>query len=337
LALAAEVRAPTNTGDFSGGDSFEFVPKAIFDHRFQSGIRIGANVGAVLRDTTTFLNVDAGSELAYAAALGYRLGGLNGKTEVGFELAGGVGLSQSDTEELPLEGFLFLRHEPSEEWEIIGGPGIGIVPGYGVPTWRVFAGVRFRPTSHDKDHDGIPDDEDQCPNVAEDRDGDRDMDGCPEEDADTDRDGVPDRDDKCPEAKETINGVDDEDGCPDTGDPRVIYEEGKFVILDAVTFEHGKSQIKEDSYSLLDQVALMIKANPDVNVQVEGHTDDTGPRELNLRLSRARAQSVRQYLVNKGVSPGRVSAEGYGPDKPLVKGTSKDDRAKNRRVEFIVK
>jgi outer membrane protein OmpA-like peptidoglycan-associated protein len=81
----------------------------------------------------------------------------------------------------------------------------------------------------------------------------------------------------------------------------------------------------------------MIKANPDVNVQVEGHTDDTGPRELNLRLSRARAQSVRQYLVNKGVSPGRVSAEGYGPDKPLVKGTSKDDRAKNRRVEFIVK
>ena len=84
-----------------------------------------------------------------------------------------------------------------------GGPGIGVVPGYGVPLVRVFAGVIYRPTVHDADHDGIPDDEDQCPNEPEDRDGEQDDDGCPEEDLDTDEDGVPDKQDECPEAKET--------------------------------------------------------------------------------------------------------------------------------------
>jgi outer membrane protein OmpA-like peptidoglycan-associated protein len=336
LALAAEVRAPTNTGDFSGGDGVEFVPKAILDHRFLNGIRFGLNFGAALRQTATFGNVEAGSELAYAAALGYRFGGINGKTEIGVELNGGVGLVQSDKEELPLEAFLYARHNPSDEWEIIGGPGIGVIAGYGVPTWRVFVGVRFTPTTHDRDHDGISDDEDQCPDLAEDRDGDQDMDGCPEEDTDKDRDGVPDRDDECPDAKETINGVDDDDGCPDTGDPRVIYEDGQFKILDAVHFETGKANIKEDSHSLLDQVALMIKANPDVKVRVEGHTDDTGPKAVNRRLSRARAESVRRYLMGKGVAGNRLRAVGYGPDKPLVEGTSDDARAKNRRVEFVV-
>jgi OmpA-OmpF porin, OOP family len=337
LALVAEVRAPTHTGDFSGGARMlQFVPKAVLDHRFLSGVRVGLNAGVAIRENTQFANVVAGDEFAYAVAIGYRFGGLDGNTELGLELNGGVGLSQSDDEELPLEAFLFLRHNPNEEWEIIGGPGVGVIPGYGVPTFRVFFGVRYTPTAHDRDHDGVQDEDDKCPDIPEDRDRDRDTDGCPEEDQDTDRDGVPDRDDECPNAKETINGHRDDDGCPDSGDPRVIYEDGKFVILDAVHFEHGKAEIKPESHSLLDQVALTIKANPDVNVRVEGHTDDTGPRDVNLRLSRARAESVRRYLVNKGVSPARLRAQGYGPDKPLVDKTTDDARAKNRRVEFVL-
>jgi outer membrane protein OmpA-like peptidoglycan-associated protein len=69
---------------------------------------------------------------------------------------------------------------------------------------------------------------------------------------------------------------------------------------------------------------------------VEGHTDDTGPRDVNLRLSRQRAASVRQRMILKGVSPQRMTSEGYGPDKPLVDGKSDSARAKNRRVQFIV-
>lgn len=338
LALAVELRAPTHTGDYSGGArNVVAIPKAILDHRFPGGIHIGFNVGALLREKTSLANVSAGSELAYAAALGYRFGGFEGKTEIGAELNGGLGLTQTNNEEVPLETFLFVRHNPTPEWEIIGGPGIGVLAGYGVPTFRVFAGIRYTPVSHDSDGDGIADADDRCPDVAEDRDGDEDSDGCPEEDKDDDHDGVPNQSDQCPAAKETINGVKDEDGCPDTGDPRVVYEEGKFHVLDNVKFEHGSSEIKPESYSLLDQVALHIKANPEIHhVRVEGHTDDTGPHDINVRLSKARAESVKQYLTKKGVSAQRLTAEGYGPDKPIDSAKTDAARAKNRRVEFVV-
>ncbi|MGE5786316.1 MAG: OmpA family protein [Myxococcales bacterium] len=336
LAFAAEMRLPTHRGDYSGSKGFEFIPKVILDHRFGSGIRLGFNLGVAIRRDDAFLNVNTGSELAYAAALGYRFGGNDGRTEIGAELVGGVGLKQTNREEVPLELFAYVRHALNEEWEIFGGPGFGVVPGYGVPLFRVFAGVRFTPTNHDRDHDGVSDDEDACPDQAEDRDADRDSDGCPEEDPDADRDGVPDSDDLCPSAKETINGIDDDDGCPDVGDPRVIYEDGKFTVLEAIHFETGQATIKKDSHGLLDQVAQMIKANPDLKVRVEGHTDDTGPRELNQRLSEQRAAAVRRYLVEQGVAPQRLRSQGFGPDKPILNETTPEARAKNRRVEFVV-
>ncbi len=338
LAIAVELRAPTHTGDFNGGArNIQAVPKLIIDHRFIDGWHLGANAGVAIRESTDFFNVHAGSEFEYAAALGYRFGGIEGKTELGAEFAGGVGLAEQDAEEVPLEALAYLRHDPNEEWQIQGGPGIGVLPGYGVPTFRGYLGVRYTPTSHDQDADGIPDDEDKCPTQAEDRDGIQDDDGCPEEDPDADKDGVPDHEDDCPDDKETINGVDDDDGCPDTGDPSVIFEDGKFKILDTIQFEHGSAKLKDESHSTLDQVALTLKANPEIKkVRVEGHTDDTGPADVNRRLSQQRANAVRTYLIRKGVDPRRLRAKGYGEDKPLEKGTSDSARAKNRRVEFVV-
>jgi len=338
LALAAEVRAPTHTGDFSGGArNVTVIPKLIADHRFLNGFRLGTNVGFAIRERTTFANVEAGNELVYAGDLGYRLGGIEGNTELGIELAGAVGTAETDAEELPLEALPFVRHEPSKEWEIMAGFGAGVIAGYGVPTFRVFAGVRYRPTSHDADGDGIPDSKDACPNEREDIDGYDDQDGCPEEDPDGDHDGVADGEDSCPEAKETINGIDDDDGCPDTGNPKVIYEDGEFKILEAIQFEHGSAKLTKEGESMVDQVALTLKANDQIKkVRVEGHTDDTGPRDLNIRLSKERAEAVRQRMVRKGVSPKRLTSEGYGPDRPLEEGTSDAARAKNRRVQFIV-
>lgn len=335
LALAAELRAPTNTGDFSGDESdVSVTPKLIADHRFRSGLRLGANVGVLFRESSRFFNVLEGNELAYAAAVAYAV---SPDTELGVELNGAAGLSETDTEETPLEALPYLRQVLAPDWTLQGGAGVGVLAGYGVPTFRVFVGVRWAPTSHDADRDGISDSEDQCPNDAEDMDRIEDMDGCPEEDPDGDQDGVPDHEDDCPEAKETINGSDDDDGCPDTGDPRVIYEDGEFKILDAVQFEHGSAKVTQESHSLLDQVALMIKAHPQLGkVRIEGHTDDTGPEDVNQRLSEQRANSVRQYLINKGVSPKRLSAKGYGESKPLDDSTSDAARAKNRRVQFVV-
>jgi OmpA-OmpF porin, OOP family len=212
-----------------------------------------------------------------------------------------------------------------------------VLEGYGVPTWRVFIGATFTPTAHDRDYDGVVDSEDQCVEFAEDRDGVQDSDGCPEEDPDGDHDGVADDDDECPTEKETINGRDDDDGCPDSGDRRVVFDDGEFVVLDTIRFNTGSSEVHPSAHSLLDQVALTLRAHPEIeHIRIEGHTDDTGPRELNMVLSQQRALSVKHYLVRRGVAPRRLVVRSYGPDRPREQGKDNTARAKNRRVEFIV-
>jgi OOP family OmpA-OmpF porin len=336
LALAAEVRAPTHTGDFSGGTRLPVVaPRLILDHQFAGGLRLGANVGATVRERTDYINIVAASEFAYAGGLEYRFGGMGGKTALGAELLGGVGLVSQKREELPLEAFLYVKHDVSDEVGLVGGVGAGVVAGYGVPVLRGFVGLFYRPTSHDGDHDGVPDAEDRCPNEAEDRDRVQDRDGCPEDDGDSD--GIPDEEDRCPSQKETINGFEDEDGCPDEGPAKVIVEKGQIRILETVKFKTGSAELEPESYSILNQVALTMKANRQIKrVRVEGHTDETGTRDRNMKLSQERADSVRDYLVKRGVKSDRLSAQGFGPDRPLSKGNDPDALAKNRRVEFIV-
>ena len=337
LAISLETRLPTSTGDFDGASSVSFMPKVIADHRFLNGIRIGANVGIAIREETAVANILTGHEFLYAGAVGYRVGGYDGKTEIGVEFNGSLGLGQLDVEEAPLEGLPFVRQQLNEDWSLQGGLGVGLLAGYGIPTMRGFAGVRFAPSAPDQDKDGIPDSQDPCLREAEDRDGHQDSDGCPEEGPDNDQDGIDEAFDECPSDKETINGIDDEDGCPDTGDRRVIFDNGEFVVLDAIHFEHGSAGIKKESHELLDQIALTIKANPQIDqVRVEGHTDDTGPEEINQRLSQERAESVRGYLVQRGVTPRRLTAKGYGSSRPKRDEKTEEARSKNRRVDFVV-
>jgi len=336
LAIIAEIRAPSHTGDFAGGARYSpvFVPRILIDHRF-GGLRLGASAGALFREITTFMNVTSASEFVYQADIAYRFGGRAGPFEIGFEANGALGLKTLGTPEAPLEGLPYISIFPNDMWEIQAGAGIGFVAGYGTPVVRGFLGVRFHPVFHDRDHDGVSNNRDRCPDVPEDRDGVEDDDGCPEHDADMD--GVPDSQDKCPTEKETINGYKDEDGCPDEGPAQVIVENGHITILKNVNFESGSARIDKDSYSILNQVALVMRAHPEIKrIRVEGHTDETGSHEMNMQLSRQRAESVRVYLISRGVQPRRLSSAGFGPDRPLAKGNDPDARAKNRRVEFVV-
>jgi outer membrane protein OmpA-like peptidoglycan-associated protein len=193
----------------------------------------------------------------------------------------------------------------------------------------------------DNDKDGILDAKDQCPNRAEDKDGFEDEDGCPE--LDNDRDGVPDTQDKCPDEAEVINGVKDDDGCPDKGKSLVKVEQKEIKILQQVFFDTAKATIKKKSYNLLNQVALVLKANPQVTkVEVQGHTDDVGNDKSNFKLSNDRANAVRKYLIERGVKPGRLVPKGYGETSPKVaidglRGRKlRAARADNRRVQFII-
>jgi outer membrane protein OmpA-like peptidoglycan-associated protein len=188
----------------------------------------------------------------------------------------------------------------------------------------------------DQDGDGIPDDEDECPDEKEDADGFEDYDGCPDDDHD--HDGVPNDQDECPDEKETINGIDDEDGCPDEGEGATEYvQDVRIDIRETILFQSGKATLKQRSKPILNQVALQILAHPEIElIRIEGHTDSVGDEEDNLYLSQDRADSVRRYLIDKGVAEAKLEAVGYGETIPIDTNSTAIGRARNRRVEFVI-
>lgn len=175
----------------------------------------------------------------------------------------------------------------------------------------------------DSDGDGVSDYLDKCPGTPSGVKVDRS--GCP---LDSDGDGVPDSLDKCPG---TPSGVKvDASGCPVT----VLDTGAASWTFNNINFETAKAEIQSSSFGILDEIAAALGANPTLKVIVEGHTDSTGARAFNMDLSQRRAQAVVDYLVSKGVSPSRLSAKGYGPDRPVADNATRLGRAKNRRVQF---
>ncbi len=178
--------------------------------------------------------------------------------------------------------------------------------------------------SVDADGDGVTDAADRCPNTPA---GTKvDGSGCPI--TDSDKDGIADSNDKCPGTPAGL--LVGPNGCV------ILFEEGKnSVTLEGVTFELNKASLTLNAQKVLDLVAASLKASKGFNVEVAGHTDSTGGRSLNMRLSDARAKSVKDYLVKKGVDASRLTAKGYGPDRPVATNKTPEGRAQNRRVELI--
>jgi outer membrane protein OmpA-like peptidoglycan-associated protein len=178
----------------------------------------------------------------------------------------------------------------------------------------------------DTDKDGVRDHEDRCPSVPG-----KEEDGCP---PDKDKDGIFDDRDRCKNDPETRNGWEDDDGCPDDV-PRKIR--GASGTMAGIHFQTNSAKVTRSSQPALDEAAARLKANPDYDVEIVGHTDSTGPRDYNVELSEKRAASVRDYLVSKGVERDRISTRGAGPDDPIALNSTASGRAKNRRIEFKVK
>jgi OOP family OmpA-OmpF porin len=107
------------------------------------------------------------------------------------------------------------------------------------------------------------------------------------------------------------------------------------VAMYGIHFETGGSMIMPDSIHLMGEVAKMLQQNPDIKVNVEGHTDNVGPAASNQELSEARAQTVMTWLTAHGVASSRLNAKGWGQAKPVADNSTEEGRAKNRRVEFV--
>ena len=216
----------------------------------------------------------------------------------------------------------------------------------------------------DRDDDGVADSEDQCPGERAGRAADPNRPGCPA--ADQDHDGVADAQDQCPDRRAGLhpetsrpgcpmpdrdrdNVPDERDACPDqAGSPRseaarngcpgnVALDEGQLRILQPVSFGPGSDQILPESEPVLEGIADALRANRQIRrVAVGGHTDEAGDAAANLDLSRRRAAAVVQWLTQHGVDAARLEPHGYGETRPVIRGTTPEASAANRRVEFRI-
>jgi outer membrane protein OmpA-like peptidoglycan-associated protein len=195
----------------------------------------------------------------------------------------------------------------------------------------------------DRDGDGVPDDQDGCPDRPEDVDGFEDSDGCPDIDNDLDR--VLDIADKCPNVPETYNGYEDEDGCPDTLPADVDALRG---TIEGLIYAEGETVVRDSALPSIRKIARTLLAHRNIRVVLVGHTDDhearrlaTGdpgqPTDLDALagdLSRARAEAVKNALVAGGIPARRILVDGKGADEPVADNARPRGRLANRRVEI---
>jgi outer membrane protein OmpA-like peptidoglycan-associated protein len=202
----------------------------------------------------------------------------------------------------------------------------------------------------DRDKDGVSDMDDRCPDIYgpvelkgcpdSDKDGVADIeDACPEQPGvvalqgcpDTDGDGVSDKDDRCPNEK----GPKTNNGCPLIEIIKVKQiEKTMQSYADRIEFVTGKYVIKSASNKKLDNIVKIMQEYPNSVFAIEGHTDYVGSDSYNQILSENRAYAVRQYFVDKGIDPNRLTFVGYGETRPRDTNATPEGRAKNRRVEI---
>ena len=192
----------------------------------------------------------------------------------------------------------------------------------------------------DSDGDGVPDTKDACVNVA----GSVEMNGCPDSDGDgvsdnvdscadvagpsanngcpwpdSDSDGVLDKDDKCPNTA----GVASNSGCPE---PTEEIMDKLNSVGAMIPFELNKATLGPQVKSLLGEVLGIMNNYSQTNFMIEGHTDSSGPKAFNQKLSEMRAMSVKEFLVENGITSSRLQTVGYGEDNPKVSNGTRQGR-----------
>jgi outer membrane protein OmpA-like peptidoglycan-associated protein len=171
------------------------------------------------------------------------------------------------------------------------------------------------------------DKDDKCPYIA----GPVENDGCPY--SDTDEDGILDKDDDCPTVAGVPSTEEGKNGCPE------IEEEVKEILqtaFDNLEFETARDKIKEESIPSLTDLADVLVKRPEWKLQIAGHTDNVGDAQSNLILSKKRAESVKRFMVSKGIDENRLNVLFFGETQPIGDNNTAEGRQKNRRVEMTI-
>ncbi len=380
MAAIPAVTLPTGNSEFYRGDRGPVFVPSLAASRGYGRLVLSGNLGIQARTRLEMDSpiLDVRNELFIRFGPGYRLDDILGvPLGVGltFSAATAMGAPFQDFHQNQLEGLVGATYDVNGLFQIALAGGRGFTQGLGTPEWRAIVGVRLgqkeltrQPSlpvyagepaecddlTADADGDNIPDAIDECPQQAETVNGFVDKDGCPDEKPepvavpecpgpesfDRDLDTVPDCVDKC------INtpGQPALDGCQPIEDVQENFSD--LFTLRGVNFENNSAIIKKDdgSYDILDNAVKVLRDNPNVTlVEVAGHTDCNGNAKYNRGLSQRRSEAVMTYLVSEGIAAERLTAKGYGEDRPLpdsepiaCKKKSGEMLGKDRRVEFVI-
>lgn len=195
---------------------------------------------------------------------------------------------------------------------------------------------KTNPLKSDSDDDGLPDREDAIIYRTDPLKPDTDLDGLTDGEEvnkyktdplklDTDGGGLND-------GSEIAQGTNPHNRSDDIKkeEPKI----GRRIVLEGVNFGSGSAELSPESAAKLEEVFRTLRDNPEIEVEISGYTDNRGKRSTNVRLSQARADAVKAYLVVRGVEPRRIRTVGQGPDMPVAPNTTEAGRARNRRIEF---
>jgi OOP family OmpA-OmpF porin len=183
----------------------------------------------------------------------------------------------------------------------------------------------------DRDHDGIIDSQDACPDKPGVKTDDPKTNGCPPN-PDRDNDGIPNEVDACPDQAGPADPDPKKNGCP-----KAVVENGQIRILEQVKFAFNSAVILPESDGIMQAVLKVLEEHPEIkHVRVEGHTDNKGSAKYNKDLSGKRAASVMTWLVLHKIDKDRLSAQGFGAERPIESNGTDEGRTANRRVEFHI-
>jgi outer membrane protein OmpA-like peptidoglycan-associated protein len=364
------VSLPTGIREaFASDGALTWNPNVIADYRFGSGLLLSLNAGLWLRPDHEFLGVKWGSSATFGLATEVPILRGMGINAVGM-FSGSTPLEKfpNQPQQLPAELLMGLRWYSDADLTFTVGGGGGCGCSLTAPTLRFFSSVVWNPFGGEKDnikkfknpppppvdpdYDSVIGQGDRCPNEA----GPVENGGCP--DTDLDKDGLVDRLDTCPaeaglKAKQGCpnrdrdgDGVEDaSDKCPDVGPgprghdgcPLARIQGNKILILDQVHFATDQDIILSESFPVLEEVADILLTHPEIQrVLVEGHTDARATDAYNFDLSRRRAASVKEFLLDSGIAVERLCSAGFGRSKPIASNDSEGGMALNRRVEFTI-
>jgi outer membrane protein OmpA-like peptidoglycan-associated protein len=382
LSLGGHLFVPTGSrSKLTGEGKVHGMPVLVFSGELPF-LAYAATAGVDIRSRSSYTDVTLGTQMVFGGAVGVLL--VDKMLQIGPEVYGStlmVGSDKFGRATTNVEGIVGLKARLGA-FVVGAGAGPGFTHGMGTPVMRALLSVAYAPEPAppppppppvhkkkkpaDRDHDGIPDKNDACPDEPGVPSDDPAKNGCPLPPPDRDGDGIPDDKDACPDVKGVAssdpleNGCppdtdgdgirDDVDACPNEKGPpdtdpqkngcpkSVRVTDGEIVILEQVQFKTGSAVILPASDDLLRQVAGVLAEHPEIlTIEVQGHTDSRGGKAYNRKLSQKRADSVKKWLVSYGqVDGSRLTARGYGMEQPIADNGTSEGRQQNRRVQFKI-